>query len=288
MSSRHSATPDDAAIEAAHRLIYLYGVVAAGSEAVGMLAERWVPGVQPGSPLFPIEAAGLVAAVSDVPAAVFDEEPLNALVTDLPRLTEYAVRHEQAIRALLGSALVPMSFGAVYRSPGRVAALLAERAEELRTLLDRLEGRQEWGLKVIADTPAVLEAAERESEELRRLADQAAAATPGRAYLIDRRRDQLRAREAARLAADTLAAIMASLGRLAAASVQDDPGPPQPGATERLALRAAFLVDRAAAESFVQTAACLSESTAPRGFRLEVSGPWAPYSFVRNAGAGDE
>src|ERR1051325_1491657 len=77
-------------------LFYLYGVVAAGTPAHELLAARRVPGVEPGQPLagggaggepgkplFPIEDGGLVAAVSQVPAAIFREEALNALVRDL-------------------------------------------------------------------------------------------------------------------------------------------------------------------------------------------------------------
>src|SRR3712207_7015484 len=47
-----------------------------------LFRSRCVPGLQPGEPLFAVEAEGLVGAVSRVPAATFDEEPLNALLTD--------------------------------------------------------------------------------------------------------------------------------------------------------------------------------------------------------------
>ncbi|MGH2583783.1 MAG: GvpL/GvpF family gas vesicle protein [Dehalococcoidia bacterium] len=268
------------------QLLYLYGITTPNSAAHALITARGVPGIELQEPLFPVEAGGLIAAVSRVPAATFDEAPLNDLVADLSRLTPYAVRHEEAVRALLGSALIPMTFGAVYRDPEGVAALLEERTGEFRRLLDRLEGRQEWGLKVFAQAQRIREATEAESPALLALAGEAAAATPGHAYLLTKKRDRMLAEESSRLAAAALAEILHRLAALSADAVQDDPGPDQPGA-EQLALKAAFLVDTAAAEPFCATAVELERAHAPHGLCLELSGPWAPYSFVRTPGAHD-
>ena len=269
---------------AAEHLLYLYGVVPVGSQAARLLVEGRVPGIEPDESLFAIETEGLVAAVSRVPATTFDEAPLNALLTDLPRLTPYVLRHEESVCALLPSPLVPMTFGAVYRDPRRVADLLRERGSEFRALLDYLSGRQEWGLKVFSDTPRLMNSAAATSEELRRLSAEAAASGPGRAYLITKRRERLLATEAARIAGEMLSAILTRLAGLSAAAVQDEPGPAQPGA-EQLALKAAFLVEDAEVGVFRATATDLEEAYAPHGLRLEVSGPWAPYSFVRRGPA---
>jgi len=268
------------------QLLYLYGITTPDSAAHTLLTARGVPGIEPQEPLFPVEAGGLVAAVSRVPAVTFDEAPLNDLVADLSRLTPYAVRHEEAIRALCGSALIPMTFGAVYRDPEGIAALLEERVGEFRDLLDRLEGRQEWGLNVFAQAQRLREAAEAESPALRALAGEAAAATPGHAYLLTKKRDRMLAEESSRHAAAALAEILHRLAALSADAVQDEPGPAQPGA-EQLVLKAAFLVDTATAEPFCAAATELERTHAPQGLRLELSGPWAPYSFVRTPGAHD-
>jgi len=264
-------------------LLYLYGVLTQGSAAATLLRAGHLPGIEPGELLFPVEAAGLVAAVSRVPAAVFDEEPLNALVTDLPRLAPYALRHEEVVRALARSALVPMTFGAVYRATEGVASLLEERAAELRGILARLEGREEWGLKVIADLPRLLDAADRQSDELRHLAAEASAARPGHAYLLAKRRERLRGEVASRFATATLDAILGRLRPFVAEFARDDTGSAQPG-TEQLLFKAAFLVERAAVAGFRAAVEVLEREHAPHGLRLELSGPWAPYSFVGGRG----
>jgi hypothetical protein len=271
----------DAAAEAGGPLLYLYGIVEAGTEAARLLAARGVPGLDPEEPLLPIAAGGLVAAVSRVPAATFEEEPLNALLADLPRLAPLAVQHEEAVRALLPAApaLVPMAFGMVYRGPEGVEALLRERGDAFRELLARVRGKYEWGLRVYRDVARWLATADATSDELRRLAAEAARATPGRAYLLGKQRERLRAAEADRLAAEALAAILARLEPLSAAARRSPLAAAAPGPTQ-LVLSVAFLVETAATDRFRGAAAELERVYQPQGLRLELSGPWAPYSFV--------
>lgn len=261
--------------------LYLYCVVEAGTGAASILSDRAVPGVDPAEPLFPIEVEGLVAAVSRVPAETFAEEALNTLVTDLSRLAPYAVRHEEAIRALLPAApaLVPMAFGAVYQGPAGVRALLEARGAALRALLARLRDKEEWGLKVFLDADRLRASAAELSPALRALEEQAASSPPGRAYLLGRRREQLLTAEAERLAAEALTAILERLAGVAVEVRQDRLPAREPGGLH-LALKAAFLVVSGRAAEIAGLVNELDRSYRPMGLALEWSGPWAPYSFV--------
>lgn len=267
-------------------LVYLYAVVEAGSRAHQALAAGEIAGLDPAAPLFAVEAAGLAAAVSYVPAALFAEEPLNALVTDLQRLTPFAVRHEAAIARLQphAPALVPLTFGAVYERPERVRLLLAEQATAFHAMLDRVRGRQEWGIKVSRNMAQSLAAVGDHSEELRRLAAEAAAASPGRAFILNKQRQRILADEADRMVAAACNELLEELAAVSAAARRDQITRLDTVESVQLALKAAFLVDETAADRFRALAGALNERIAPRGLRLELSGPWAPYSFV---GAGD-
>src|SRR5207253_10893821 len=133
--------------------LYLYAVLQADTPAHRLLGEGGIAGLEPGQPLFAIVADGLVAAVSRVPAATFEEQALNELVADMARLAPLAVGYEEAVGTLarVAPAVVPMHFGAVYRGPEGVEALLRARRGALRDLLQRLHGTQEWGLQLFAE-----------------------------------------------------------------------------------------------------------------------------------------
>src|SRR5439155_16909931 len=102
MSTRADpGTIDSSSPARSSSLVYLYGIVEAGTPAHRLLKEQSIPGLDPGDPLFAVESAGLVAAVSLVSAEAFQEQPLHELVADLPRLASYAIRHEVAVGRLV-------------------------------------------------------------------------------------------------------------------------------------------------------------------------------------------
>lgn len=109
------------------------------------------------------------------------------------------------------------------------------------------------------------------------------------AYLR-RRRDALSARrDSWREAAESARLAHAALGRHAAESRLHAPQSPQlSGRTEPMVLNAAYLLDDDRAGQFAQAVAALNDRN-PR-LRLELTGPWPPYSFAEpdTGGAGGE
>ncbi len=279
MSGAGAALPQQASRTPEPALVYLYAVLPAGGPAQERLAAGAIHGLTDGAPLFAIEAAGLVAAVSLVPAERFDEAPLAELLADLPRLSPLAVRHENAVHALAeaAAAIVPVTFGAIYRDTGAVERLLREGADRFQATLARVRGRQEWGVKLFA-APEALARAAAESEGLRRLDAEIAAAGPGRAYLLGKSRERELAREAERLGVALAAEAVQRLAPLSVETRLDEAAPA--GGAPRLLLKAAFLVENAGADRFLAEAAAVERECAARGLTLQCSGPWAPYSFV--------
>jgi hypothetical protein len=261
-------------------LIYVYCIIEPDSRAFTMLERREVDGLDPREPLFPISAAGIVAAVSRVPAETFQEEPLNVLVKDLSRLAPYAVAHEHAIRTLLPAApaLIPMMFGAVYRTEERVSTLLAEQGADFRRRLDHLRDRQEWEVKVFRRPAELLSAVAASISQVNSTAD-AAPASPGRAYLLERLQQQRLRREAVRMTSELLGSIRE---RLEAVSfrVRVDPIESATSRDPELVCKIAALVARPKTGAFRALTAEMSRDYDALGLGLELSGPWAPYSFV--------
>ncbi|MGK5743129.1 GvpL/GvpF family gas vesicle protein [Micromonospora sp. URMC 103] len=243
---------------------WLHGVVREAD--LGVLTA--LPGMV-GEPVRPVRADGLAAVVSGVPLAEYGEEALRRNLEDLAWLERAARAHHRVVDALArAGAVVPARLATVHHDDDRVAASLAARRTELVALLDRLTGRREWGVKgyvVPGATPQVEETA--------------GPGGAGAAYLR-RRRAQLDAREdGQRVAAAAAAAVHEALARHAVAARRH---PPQDrrlsGASTAMALNGAYLVDTEALAGF----AGLVEALGARHpeLRLELTGPWPPYSFV--------
>lgn len=263
-------------------LLYLYAVLPVGV-TVGDL-----PGIDAAGTLFSIEADGLLAAVSRVPADQFEEAPLNEIMSDLARLAPYAVRHEETVRGLtsLGAPVVPAAFGRVYRGEAGIRSMLRAEGERLKRLLNELEGKEEWGLKVTKDAARLWEAASTASPKLRELAEEEAAAQPGRAYLIGRQRERLHGTEAARIEADAIEGILERIRPSATRTVVEDLPPSTPGDVQ-VALKAALLVPQPDVDALKATVRELEGTYGRLGFGFDLNGPWAPYSFVKDGGGLD-
>lgn len=217
----------------------------------------------------------LAAVVSSVPSADFDDNGFRAQLEDLAGLELIARAHHAVVDHLARRATVlPLRLATVYRDDANVARMLHESEARFGALLQRLDGRAEWGVKVYA-CPGGTDGGEGEPPA----PAAGAALSPGRAYLRQRRAQRSRHRDAFRAAADTAE----HLARLADAHAADRlPHRPQSGelATgegENVS-NVSYLVPRERAEEF--RAAAEAAGHAADGVRVEVTGPWAPYSFA--------
>ncbi|MFF9029102.1 GvpL/GvpF family gas vesicle protein [Streptomyces iakyrus] len=211
---------------------------------------------------------GLMAVVSHVPERDFAEEPLRRHLEDLDWLTETARAHQGVIDALTSvTTPLPLRLGTVFRDDSGVRMMIEAREEDFLRTLDRLEGRVEWGVKVYAES---------EPQESAQPAQKPAS---GRDYLRQRRM-QTRSHEEMWQKAEAFSTrLHEELSAFAEDSRMHPPqNPALSKATGRNVLNAAYLVPRAHSEEFVE----LVDRTKGElpGMRIELTGPWAAYSFA--------
>jgi len=219
----------------------------------------------------------LSVAASSVDAGAFNEESLQRRLADPGELEAMARTHHRVIgTAAAAGTVLPLRLGTVYREDDRVRTMLAEREPEFAATLGWLAGRAECGVKVWA-SPAALATGSTRGE--------APGPGGGGAAYLSRRRDELAARDqASRRAAETAAGIHERLGGLAVAGRQHQPqdtraaGERSTGAQEVMVLNGAYLVAVAGLAEFAAGARAAVADLA--GFRLDVTGPWPPYSFA--------
>ena len=227
-----------------------------------------------------LSAAGLMAIVGSVAQSEFGETALRQNLEDLDWLERTAWAHHEVIETVAkGRPVVPMRLATVYSSDEAAAAMLRERADDLRQALTRLTGRSEWGVKGHMAKPDDGAAAQQPET-----GDPASG--PGAAYL-NRRRAQLTARQDARQEAVASAqAVHAELSRLSAlARVYPPQSPEIAGSAGVMVLNAAYLVPDERDEEFGATVAELAVGHA--ALQLTLTGPWPAYSFVGQDGTED-
>ncbi len=272
-------------------LVYVYAIIEAASPAVAGLAAAQLAGLE-GTPVAAVVEGALAAVYSRLPAATYDEAPFNERLRDLAWLAPRATAHQEVNAWLfaLGDALLPLSFGAIFRDLAHVRQLLRAQRADFQARLDFVRGRAEWVVGLAHDPARVAAAVERESEAVRAALDQLAHSSPGRAYLLRRRLDEVRRQEVVRLDVRACSETLEALGALAIATVREPVVPLPEGAGAAVArLRASLLVARERERELLAAAEALRQRWQPLGYTLQLTGPWPPYRFAgRKPGAGDE
>lgn len=221
-----------------------------------------------GSPVRSVAAAGLRAVVGDVDRVEFERAVVERR-DDLTWLTTVAREHHRVVDAVGRRRVVaPLALGTVYWDDERVRAVLDADRDRFLGVLDRLAGHAEFGVKAYAvpGNQAAGPAAERHRS--------------GVEYLQARRRALRDDREATDQVGRAAEGVHDAVGGLA---VDTRTRPLQDaalsGVTEPMVLNRTYLVPTERYDEFA--AAVARAGTDPR-LRVELTGPWVPYSFAQD------
>ncbi|MFE2534519.1 GvpL/GvpF family gas vesicle protein [Streptomyces sp. NPDC059371] len=219
------------------------------------------------------DATEIVLVVSPVPAADFREEGLRRHLEDLDWLEAVARAHHAIVEEVTAlTPALPLRLATVYVDDGSARDMLRSAVRLFAERLDHLADQVEWGVKIYVEAAAPTAPPAPGSSA-------SADVTPGRAYLSARRR-QRGDRDAVYRAAQEAAERVGDVAR--AYATDRAAHRPQQGALAGDAgenvFNDAFLVPRGRGEAFREEAARAGQGLT--GVRVEVTGPWAPYSFA--------
>ncbi|HEY1593372.1 MAG TPA: GvpL/GvpF family gas vesicle protein [Solirubrobacteraceae bacterium] len=241
-----------------------------------------VAGVGGAGGVEPVQAAGLVALVGRVPRAEFGAESLQRNLNDLGWLERVARAHEAVLeQALAMSTIVPMRMCTLYENADSVRRMLEREQEALTRALETLDGRREWGVKMLADPARLMESARRKSADASALEPELETRGEGGAYLLRRRLERELRELADSLAAEVAAQVHARLQDWAIDAVTR---PAQnrelSGHEGEMLLNGAYLVDADRIDELRRLIGDLEVQHRELGVRIELTGPWPPYNFV--------
>ncbi|MCZ7456533.1 GvpL/GvpF family gas vesicle protein [Streptomyces sp. WMMC940] len=273
---------------------YVYAVIPPFDDA-GAKPHETVQGVS-GARARLLAHHGLVAVLSDVPAEEFSDVALRERLEDLDWLAATARGHDAVVSALTTATTpLPLRLVTVCRDDDGVRRLLDSGREQFTRALERLDGRVEWGVKVYAEGAEGTQEPRSGARDVPAGRDHRPEGTgpgdSGDARAQGRRpasgRDYLKQRMRRRDATEGVWAraeavcrtLHTELSRHAEAECVHRPQDPRlPGAARGNVLNAAYLVPREDGDAFADEVRRLT----PRGtgIRVELTGPWAPYSFA--------
>jgi hypothetical protein len=273
---RQAMSPGAKAVEVADRptATYVYAITRHPDP-------EWMRGIRgvAGEPVRMIEHAGLTAIVGSVDPRQFGKDPPQERHEDLRSLESALRAHHRVIHVLAGTtAVLPLRVGAIYRGDERVRELLEDRRADFETTLSRVTGRTEWGVKLHVD-PAVFDAG-----TVIREAPGGRPTGPGTQYLRRRRAEERSRQQTWDRAAAFAQEVHAALGSVAAAMQRHAAQDARLSGHEGwMMLNGAYLVDDGRYDDLLAVVYRFHDPAG--GVRLDLTGPWAPYSFAEGEGA---
>lgn len=212
--------------------------------------------------VFSIPFRDLAAVVSDTPVLTLDSTRENVRV------------HEQVNERVMAEfCAIPISFGTVFRSADEVTELLRSTYQSFSDVLDRVNGKVEFDLRVTWDRDRVISDVQRANDSIQRLQQEINRNATSSTYFARMQLSRLIDVALEERSALYVAEIHEALKQVSVASRSNAP------VGDRMIVNSAFLVERMQAAAFEERVRVIS---APHEGVLAFTsvGPRPPYNFV--------
>jgi hypothetical protein len=174
------------------------------------------------------------------------------------------------------TAIVPLRAFSMFSSEDAVREYLEANAEAFKRVLDRLDGKQEWTLRIEFDPEGWSESVTKRIDSLRSMTDDIDKAAPGKAFLLRKKLDD--AKKAAskdaeqQIVTEIESAILDALPceTIAESRQERSGGFPQIN----------VLINRDEESRLQDLQLTLNDRYASEGVSVALTGPWPPYSFA--------
>lgn len=232
----------------------------------------------------------VAALVEDVSSDEFGPAGLERNMASVDWVTRAARRHEAIVSAAMTlGPVIPARLCTIFSDATAVERTLDEEHQRLRSQLSYLGARSEWSLKLYCDAEKLDASVDEADPELAALARAEEGATQGKAYLLRKKRDARRAELRDGITNVAIDCLIEGLETLPVtlrerALIASD----LTGRSEPMVLNLAALVGDDDLLAFHAEVKVLAMTLAERGFTLDTSGPWPPYTFASEQGDTDE
>ncbi|HEX7150820.1 MAG TPA: GvpL/GvpF family gas vesicle protein [Thermoanaerobaculia bacterium] len=251
-------------------ILYVYAVTAAA-----VMPE--VEGVDRTTRFGSVEAAGVAAVFSSVSEEEFSQDVIDRRSGDLEWLGAIGYRHQDVVAALMKQTnLVPLRAFTLFSSEEALRRYLTENAELLRRILERLDGRQEWTLRIEFEPQRWSEALVGRVESLRTLQNEIAAASAGKAFLLRKKLDDEKKRASRDAEQQVVAEVERRIMEKLAAETVAESRERRDGAFPQINV----LIQRDEESRLQELREELGRAYDSEGITLALSGPWPPYTFA--------
>jgi hypothetical protein len=231
-----------------------------------------------GSDVIDVVKTGKFAAfVTPVDDVDFSQSVIDARAKDVEWLGAIGYRHQSVMNALMhGGTIIPLRAFTLFASEGTLRRHLEDDGPRFAKLLDRLDGKQEWTLRIEFDPQLWSEALERRVDSLRALSEEIASASEGKAFLLRKKLDDEKKKASREAEQQVMAEIESAVMDKLACDTVAETRQQRSGAFPQINV----LLERDEEARLEELRDDLAARYAADGVTLALTGPWPPYTFA--------
>jgi len=200
-----------------------------------------------------------------------------AMRVHLEEIGAIGYRHQAVVADLMKqTAIIPLRAFTLFSSETALRDYLQSNRESLSKILDRLDGKREYTLRIELEPQRWSDALVGRVESLRALSAEIETASAGKAFLLRKKLDEEKKRASREAEQQLVAEIEQAVVEKLACDVIAESRVERDGAFPQINV----LIDRDEESRLQELHASLADRYANEGVTLAITGPWPPYTFA--------
>ncbi len=266
---------------------YLYGVCPVLKLERSRDIKSDIKGIDDVGKVFLVFYNNIAAAVSEVSLEEFESEEIKRKAEeDLRWIKDKASRHDEAIKAVIklngnSLAIIPMKFGTIFKTKEGLIDSLRKNYLKFKKLLEALEGKEEWSMKVYLKTRLLENEIKKTSAVIKEKSKELCSMPAGRTYFLEKEIGEMAVSEAKKSISGYISVFLEKI-KPRTEEVKENKilEKELTEKNEPMVFNGAFLVKKEKVKKFSEEMQKLKTEFKKIGFVFESSGPWPPYNFV--------
>lgn len=212
-----------------------------------------------------------------VSAEEFSQDVIDRRAGDLEWLGAIGYRHQSVVAELMKrTSIVPLRAFTLFSSEEALRSYLHANHELLSNVLQRLDGKQEWTLRIELDPERWHAALPNRVASLRDLRNEIESAPPGKAFLLKKKLQDETKRASHAAEQDLVLELERTILETLACETISENRERRDGAFPQINM----LINRDEESVLQELHATMDARYAAEGVTLALTGPWPPYSFT--------
>jgi hypothetical protein len=254
------------------QVLYVYAI----ARAAHPMPDQ-VEAIDGGAHLAAVKSDHLCAFYTAVDAAEFSQPVIDARSKDVEWLGSIGYRHQAVMTALMrGGTVIPLRAFTLFANETSLRNHLLEEGKTFARILDRLEGKQEWTLRIEFRPEQWNDALIRRVEALRQLASEIEQAPTGKAYLLRKKLEEEKKRASREAEQQVVREVEEAVMKKLVCDTVAESRQQRAGGFPQINV----LINRDEEARLQELRDDLSRRYDSEGVTVALTGPWPPYSFA--------